>query len=207
MYATKVHNEENNRWLKASAVSELFDALAFGEGVDLVRELTGCALQLIEAEGIGAICAERWKRSAARLAHRNGHRRRALSTKPGDLEVGIPKFRRGSFFPEFLERRRRIDRALYAVVNGGYVNGVSTRAVDDLVAAMGIDTDISGPRCPAWMRWAARRILPASTRSPRPTRCSRPSSLVSFVSQRATSFAARGMPRLWRAAECTTTAR
>jgi transposase-like protein len=63
-----------------------------------------------------------------------------LSTKAGDLEVGIPKFRRGSFFPEIPEPGRRIDQALYAVVMEAYVNGASTRAVGDLMAAMGINT-------------------------------------------------------------------
>ena len=57
--------------------------------------------------------------------------------------MGIPKLRKGSFFPELLEPRRRIDQALYAVVMEAYVNGVSTRSVDDLVAAMGVDTGIS----------------------------------------------------------------
>jgi putative transposase len=130
--------------LNESAVSDLLDALTVGEGVDLVRELAAWALQqLIEAEAAEAIGAERWERTADRLTHRNGHRRRVLSTKAGDLEVGIPKFRKGSFFPEILEPRRRIDQALYAVVMEAYVNGISTRAVDDLVAAMGIDTGIS----------------------------------------------------------------
>lgn len=130
--------------LDESALNELFDALAVGDGTDLVRELARWALQqLIEAEAAEAIGADRWERSPERLTHRNGHRPRVLSTKAGDLEVGIPKFRRGSFFPEILEPRRRIDQALYAVVMEAYVNGVSTRAVDDLVAAMGIDTGIS----------------------------------------------------------------
>jgi putative transposase len=130
--------------LNESAVSDLLDALTVGEGVDLVRELAAWALQqLIEAEAAEAIGAELWERTAERLTHRNGHRRRVLSTKAGDLEVGIPKFRKGSFFPEILEPRRRIDQALYAVVMEAYVNGISTRAVDDLVVAMGVDTGIS----------------------------------------------------------------
>jgi putative transposase len=130
--------------LPESAVTELLDALRVGNGTDLVRELARWALQeLIEAEAAEVIGADRWERSADRLTHRNGHRPRVLSTKAGDLEIGIPKFRRGSFFPEILEPRRRIDQALYAVVMEAYVNGVSTRAVDDLVAAMGVDTGIS----------------------------------------------------------------
>ena len=99
--------------------------------------------ELIELEAVEAIGADRWERSPDRVSHRNGCRSRVLSTKAGDLQVGIPKFRKGSFFPEILEPRRRIDQALYAVVREAYVNGVSTRSVDDLVAAMGIDTGIS----------------------------------------------------------------
>lgn len=130
--------------LEESAVSDLLDALRVGEGTDLIRELAGWALQqLIEAEAAEVIGAGRFERSAERTTHRNGYRRRVLSTKAGDLDVGIPKLRKGSFFPEILEPRRRIDQALYSVVMEAYVNGVSTRAVDDLVAAMGVDTGIS----------------------------------------------------------------
>ena len=66
-----------------------------------------------------------------------------MSTKAGDVELRIPKLRRGSFFPAVLERRRRIDRALFAVVMEAYVHGVSTRKVDDLVAALGLEAGIS----------------------------------------------------------------
>jgi transposase-like protein len=140
-----VHTKEDTPMaLDESAVADLIDALAVGEGTDLVRELARWALQqLIELEAADTIGAERWERSPERVTHRNGHRRRVLSTKAGDLEVGIPKLRKGSFFPEILEPRRRIDQALYAVVMEAYVNGVSTRSVDDLVVAMGIDTGIS----------------------------------------------------------------
>ena len=68
---------------------------------------------------------------------------RVLSTPAGDVELGIPKLREGSFFPSLLERRRRIDRALYAVVMEAWVHGVSTRKVDDLVKALGVGTGIS----------------------------------------------------------------
>ncbi len=130
--------------LDESAVSDLLDALRVGEGTDLVRELAQWALQqLIDAEATEKIGADPWERSAERTTHRNGSRPKVLSTKAGDLQLAIPKLRRGSFFPELLEPRRRIDQALYAVVMEAYVNGVSTRAVDDLVAAMGIDTGIS----------------------------------------------------------------
>ena len=66
-----------------------------------------------------------------------------LSTKAGDVELAIPKLRKGSFFPSILEPRRRIDQALYAVVMEAYVHGVSTRAVDELVAALGVSSGIS----------------------------------------------------------------
>jgi transposase-like protein len=66
-----------------------------------------------------------------------------LATQAGDVELAIPKLRKGSFFPSILEPRRRIDQALYAVVMEAYVAGVSTRSVDDLVAALGIDSGIS----------------------------------------------------------------
>ncbi len=82
------------------------------------------------------IGAERYERTSERSNERNGHRSRLLSTKAGDVELAIPKLRRGSFFPSILELCRRIDLALYAVVMEAYVHGVSTRAVDDLVEAM-----------------------------------------------------------------------
>jgi len=130
--------------LDESAVSVLLDALRVGEGTDLVRELAQWALQqLIEAEATEKIGADPWERGPDRVTHRNGHRPRVLTTKAGDLQLGIPKLRKGTFFPELLEPRRRIDQALYAVVMEAYVNGVSTRSVDDLVAAMGADTGIS----------------------------------------------------------------
>jgi putative transposase len=140
-----VHTKENTPMaLEESAVSALLDALRVGEGTDLVRELAEWAFQqLIEAEATAAIGAGRWERTDGRVTERNGHRPRVLSTKAGDLQLGIPKLRAGSFFPGLLEPRRRIDQALYAVVMEAYVNGVSTRSVDDLVAAMGVDTGIS----------------------------------------------------------------
>ena len=129
--------------LSESALSELLAALTAGDGVDLVRELARWTLQeLIEAEASAAVGAARFERSDGRVTERNGHRPRVLSTKAGDLHLGIPKLRQGSFFPSLLEPRRRIDQALYAVVMEAYVSGVSTRSVDDLVGALGVDTGI-----------------------------------------------------------------
>jgi transposase-like protein len=130
--------------LEHSDIENLLDAISIGDGTDLVRQLAQWALQqLIDAEATEQIGASPWERSVDRTTHRNGTRPKLLSTKAGDLELGIPKLRKGSFFPSILEPRRRIDQALYAVVMEAYVNGVSTRSVDNLVSAMGIDTGIS----------------------------------------------------------------
>jgi putative transposase len=130
--------------LDESALSELLDALRCGDGVDLVRELAQWALQeLIELEAAERIGARRWERTDERVTERNGHRRRTLTTKAGDLSIGIPKLRQGSFFPSLLEPRRRIDQALYAVVMEAYVSGVSTRSVDALVESMGASAGVS----------------------------------------------------------------
>jgi putative transposase len=130
--------------LSESALSELLDAFRAGDGVDLVRDAVQMVLQeLIELEATEVIGAARYERAEGRTTERNGHRRRLLATLGGDVEVAIPKLRQGSFFPSILERRRRIDQALYAVVMEAYVSGVSTRSVDDLVAAMGVASGIS----------------------------------------------------------------
>jgi putative transposase len=130
--------------LSESAVSELLDAFRAGEGVDLIRESVRLVLrELIELEAAEVIGASRYERCEERTTERNGHRPRLVATQAGDIELGIPKLRKGSFFPAILERRRRIDRALYAVVMEAYVSGVSTRSVDDLVAALGIGSGIS----------------------------------------------------------------
>jgi len=98
---------------------------------------------LIDAEATAQIGAERFERTSTRTTQRNGTRDRLLSTKAGDVGLKIPKLRQGSFFPSILERRRRIDRALFAVVMEAYVHGVSTRKVDDLVVALGLESGIS----------------------------------------------------------------
>jgi transposase-like protein len=93
---------------------------------------------LMEAEVSEQIGAERYERSNDRLDHRNGYRERNWETRVGDIPVRIPKLRRGSYFPSFLEPRRRAERALIAVIQSAYVQGVSTRKVDDLVQALGL---------------------------------------------------------------------
>src|SRR4051812_49959386 len=130
--------------LSQSAVSELLDAFRTGEGIDLIRESVRMVMQeLIEAEATEKIGAGRYARTDTRVTERNGSRDRLLATQAGDVGLRIPKLRKGSYFPVILEPRRRIDQALYAVVMEAYVCGVSTRSVDDLVAALGIDSGIS----------------------------------------------------------------
>jgi len=127
-----------------------FDLSAFTNRVherpdlDLVREMVTFLYQaLIDQEATDHIGAEPHERSLTRTTRRNGSRPRRVSSKAGDLSLKIPKIRKGSFFPSILERRRRIDEALYAVVIEAYVHGVSTRKVDDLVHALGVDAGIS----------------------------------------------------------------
>jgi putative transposase len=130
--------------LSQSVASELLEAFRAGQGVDLIRESVRLVLQeLIETEAAERIGADRYERTDTRVTDRNGSRPRLLATQAGDVQLRIPKLRKGSFFPVILEPRRRIDQALYAVVMEAYVNGVSTRSVEDLVVALGIDSGIS----------------------------------------------------------------
>ena len=125
-------------------LSDLLAALKAGEMTEKIRtSLEWVLQQLIEAEATSVIGAGRYERAEGRLTQRNGYRPRLLSTPAGDVELGIPKFREGAFFPSLLERRRRIDRALYGVIMEAYVHGVSTRKVDDLVKALGAASGIS----------------------------------------------------------------
>lgn len=130
--------------LDQSALLEVLEALKAADVGDRVRHAAETVYQaLIEAELTDTIGAGLHERSAERTNLRNGHRTRTLTTTAGDLELRIPKLRTGSFFPSLLERRRRVDQALFAVVMEAYLHGVSTRKVDDLVKALGADTGIS----------------------------------------------------------------
>jgi putative transposase len=99
--------------------------------------------QLIELEVAAVLGADRHERSENRLGYRNGNRPRLLSTQVGDINLQIPKLRAGSFLPSILEPRRRVDQALYGVVMEAYIGGISTRKVDALVAALGVQSGIS----------------------------------------------------------------
>ncbi len=107
------------------------------EGDFLRQAVTEFLHRLMEAEVSRLAGAERYERSEERRAYRNGYRPRVWETRVGDVELAIPRLRRGSYFPCFLEPRRRAERALVAVVQEAYVSGVSTRSVDDLVRALG----------------------------------------------------------------------
>jgi putative transposase len=110
------------------------------EGLDFLREsLTWICGQLMEAEVSELVGAGRGERAPEeRLTHRNGYRPRRWDTRAGELELAIPKLRRGSYFPSFLEPRRRSEQALVSVVQEAYVAGVSTRKVDQVVESLGL---------------------------------------------------------------------
>jgi transposase-like protein len=106
---------------------------------DLLREMVGFAAQrLMELEVESLTGATHGERSPDRINHRNGYRDRDWETRAGTVELRIPKLRKGSYFPAFLEPRRMAEKALAAVIQEAYVQGVSTRSVDELVKAMGM---------------------------------------------------------------------
>ena len=117
----------------------LVDKLMGSEHADVVREsVAWLVAEVMEAEVADQIGAGLGEVSPDRVTQRNGYRERAWATRAGELELRIPKLRSGSYFPSFLEPRRRAEQALVAVVQEAYVNGVSTRKVDRLVEQMGV---------------------------------------------------------------------
>ena len=108
--------------------------------VDFLREALRVLVEgIMDAEVSSRIGAEYGERSAERVTQRNGYRSRAWDTRVGTMDLHIPKLREGSYFPSLLEPRRRSERALLAVIQQAYVEGVSTRRVDDLVKALGCE--------------------------------------------------------------------
>src|SRR3569833_3923722 len=130
--------------LDQSALLEVLDARKGADVEDRIRQAaTTIYHALIEAELTAVIGAGPHERTEARTGRRNGHRPKTITTTAGDLQLQIPKLRAGLFFPSLLERRRRVDQSLFAVIMEAYLHGTSTRKVDDLVKALGADTGIS----------------------------------------------------------------
>ena len=111
---------------------------------EVFRRLLQAGLQdLVDAEAAAVIGAQRYERTPERTNRRNGKRLKTVATTAGEVELAIPKLRTGSFFPSLLHPRRRVDKALYAVICSAWIEGVSTRKVDDLVKALGNESGIS----------------------------------------------------------------
>ena len=118
------------------ALSELAEK---GADADFIRQTLQHALQRLMEMDVEALCQAAYgERSEDRINSRNGYRDRAFETRAGKVDLKIPKLRSGSYFPGFLEPRRTAEKALTAVIQEAYIQGISTRSVDDLVKAMGM---------------------------------------------------------------------
>src|SRR3712207_5528058 len=116
----------------------LIELIEKGADADLIRDMLAFAAErMMELEVEAKTGAPAGARNPDRLTHRNGYRERAWETRAGRIDLAIPKLRKGSYFPSFLEPRRTAEKALTAVIQEAYIHGISTRSVDDLVKAMG----------------------------------------------------------------------
>jgi putative transposase len=117
----------------------LFELIEKRADADFVRELLAFAAERLMAVEVEALTgAAHGERSPERVNHRNGYRDRPWETRAGRIDLRIPKLRQGSYFPSILEPRRTVEKALIAVIQEAYIQGISTRSVDDLVRAMGM---------------------------------------------------------------------
>ena len=116
---------------------DLPGVIAKSDDTDFLRELIQDAAQRLMDIEVAAVCgAAHGERSPDRENQRNGYRPRHWDTRAGTIGLNIPKLRKGSYFPSFLEPRRTAEKALMAVIQEAYIHGISTRAVDDLVRAI-----------------------------------------------------------------------
>jgi transposase-like protein len=124
---------------KSMSLDELVRKLMGDDHADVLREsLAWFVRELMEVEVATQIGADLHEKSAERTTHRNGYRERTWQTRAGEVELAIPRLRCGTYFPSFLEPRSRSEKALVAVVQEAYVNGVSTRKVERLVTQLGL---------------------------------------------------------------------
>jgi putative transposase len=122
-----------------TATMALAELAEKGADVDVLRQMVQfMAQRLMELDVEGRCGAGYDEKNPERLNSRNGYRDRTWDTRAGSVELKIPKLRQGSYFPEFLEPRRTAEKALTAVIQEAYVQGISTRSVDDLVKALGM---------------------------------------------------------------------
>jgi transposase-like protein len=121
-------------------VGDIFSKFLENGGGDIVRDIVERGMQaLIELEAEARVGAAKYERSGDRNNLRNGSRERELDTRVGTVHLKVPKFRKGSFFPSVLQARRRSEQALMSVIQEAYVHGVSTRNVDEIAQALGLD--------------------------------------------------------------------
>jgi putative transposase len=126
--------------MERMAIEEVVRKVLLEDHADVVREsVRWVAAQLMESEVSELVGAERGERRPEdRATYRNGYRSRRWDTRAGEIELQIPRLRRGSYFPSFLQPRKHSEQALVAVVQQAYVCGVSTRRVDQLVESLGL---------------------------------------------------------------------
>ena len=164
-----------NQWAVSTLIREVLADPDLAHD-DVFRRLLQAGLQdLVDAEAAAVIGAQRYERTPQRTNRRNGTRPKTVATTAGEVELAIPKLRTGSFFPSLLHPRRRVDKALYAVICSAWIEGVSTRKVDDLVKALGNESGISRSRSQGSARASTRACTsssPAAWTTPGSPTCS-----------------------------------